>query len=83
MSTPAEKIADAAASIPATLEGMDPLTRVRALTDATEAVADLRADVALLRATAMRAYVDQVGASRAGRELGLSRGRVYQLLADK
>lgn len=83
MSTPAEKITDAAAAIPATLEGMDPLARIKVLDDATTAAAELRADVAALRAAAVRAYVDKVGATTAARELGISRGRVYQLLNDE
>lgn len=80
MSSPAEKINQVAASIPAMLEGMDARTRLDVLLQATEAVQSLRSDIGVLRATAMRAYVDEIGATKAARELGISRGRVYQLL---
>jgi DNA-binding phage protein len=84
MGTPAERIADIAASLAAVAEEGDTRQRVKTLKDANDALRSLTADMSVLYQRAMRDFVDEVGgATAAARELNLSRNRIYQITKDK
>lgn len=62
--------------------GTDPRDRLQALEDAARQSAELASDIAFARASTMREYVKTVGgAAQAAKNLGLTRGRIYQILS--
>jgi hypothetical protein len=84
MSTPAEQIADVAASLATVAEEGDTRQRVKTLKDANDALRSLTADMSVLYQRAMRDFVEEVGgATAAAGELDLSRNRIYQITREK
>lgn len=75
-----QQIIDLAADVDANVARLDPKTRCHELAAASLAAASLEHAVAAARGRAVRALVDEVGATVAARELGVSRNRVYVLM---
>ncbi len=75
-------IAALASDIDTATAGLDSRARYDELTAASVAVVDLGHAVAAARGRAVRALVEQHGATTVARDLGVSRNRVYTLMAQ-
>jgi len=79
--SPAERIRATACAIDVWSAGRaeDARARVEAFRDASVAAQELAKSTAVAYASAMRELVEEMGATAAARELGISRNRVYQI----
>jgi hypothetical protein len=83
--TPTQAISDLASGLEESVASMTPLLRCHELASASQAASALEHAVAVSRGRAVRALVDEIGATAAAKELGVSRNRVYVMmrLADE
>lgn len=75
-------ITNLASDVDTTVARLAARERYDELTAASQAVVDLGHAVAAARGRAVRALVEEVGATAAARDLGVSRNRVYTLMAQ-
>lgn len=81
MSTPEEHLADAADALAGWVENATPRERLDMLNEVMDSGREFNHRAGVLRAEAMREFVDEVGGgTKAARELEMSRNRVYQIM---
>lgn len=82
MSTPAEQIKVIEAGLPDALADLDLLQRLHVLRDAAEAIEALKVAVSGPYREAIREHAADVGPTAVAREIGVSRGRINQIIKN-
>lgn len=83
MSTPAEQIKAVETDLPDAIAGADLLQRLHMLRDAAEAIESLKVAVSGPYREAIREHAAAVGPTAVAREIGVSRGRINQIVKEK
>lgn len=82
MSTPAEQIRAIEAGLSAALADADLLQRLHLLRDAAEAIESLKVAVSGPYREAVREHAADVGPTAVAREIGVTRGRINQIIKE-